>query len=149
MPGTTDVDRVAGVVRDAIQRTIDTDAFRYLLLDLMTRPGRVLFSQRKAKWPAFVLDIAEILGSTREAAIRAAAAVEFAIAAADVIDELVDDDWGKEPNPWERALNASWTLTWLAQQCALDLASSLGAMSAISISRCIADGCVSATIGED
>jgi geranylgeranyl diphosphate synthase, type I len=148
MPNRADADRVAGTIRDAIQRTTDDHSFRDLLLRLMTRPGRVLFSPRKAKWPAFVLDIAEILGAPRESAIGAAAAVEFAIAAADVIDDLVDDDWGKEPDSWQRALNASWTLTWLAQRCALDLTDGLGEATTIAISRCIADGCASAAVGE-
>jgi geranylgeranyl pyrophosphate synthase len=142
------IDRVADVVRDAIQYTIDADMLRDLLLRLMTRPGRILFS-RKAKWPAFVLDVADILGGARESAIGAAAAVEFAIAAADVIDDLVDDDWGKEPDSWERALNASWALTWLAQWCALDLANRLGPTTATAIARCMADGCAAATVGED
>jgi geranylgeranyl pyrophosphate synthase len=148
MPNSANVDRVAGVVRDTVAHSVNDDAFRDLLLRLMARPGRVLFS-RKAKWPAFVLDIAMILGGEREAAIGAAAAVEFAIAAADIIDDLVDDDWGKESEAWERALNASWTLTWLAQRCALDLAGSLGAASAVAISGCIADRCAAATVGED
>lgn len=141
--------RVAGIVRDAIQTTIDDDTFRDLLLRLMTRPGRVLYAARTAKWPAFVLDIANIFGGDHEAALGAAAAVEFAIAAADVIDDLVDDDWAKEADAWERALNASWTLTWLAQRCALDLADRLGASTALSICACIAAGCASATVGED
>jgi geranylgeranyl pyrophosphate synthase len=145
----TDTNRVAGIVRDAIQNTIDDEAFRALLLRLMTRPGRVLFAERRAKWPAFVIDIATVLGGDREAAIEAAAAVEFAIAAADVIDDLVDDDWAKEADTWERALNASWTLTWLAQRCALNLAERLGAPTALTICKCIADGCATATVGED
>jgi geranylgeranyl diphosphate synthase type I len=148
MPNTTAVDRVAVAVRDAIARTVNDATFRDLLLRLMARPGRVLFS-RKAKWPAFVLDIAAILGGEHEAAIGAAAAVEFAIAAADIIDDLVDDDWGRESEAWERALNASWTLTWLAQRCALDLAGSLGAASALAICGCLADRCAAATVGED
>ena len=140
---------VAVYVREMIARASTAASFHDVLLLLMSKQGRVLGPQNAAHWPTFVLDMCEALGGDPEAAIPAAAAVEFCAAAAEVIDDLVDDEWSDEILDHSRALNASAALLCLGQQCALRLAERLGVERACRAGDLIAKGYVAASAGED
>ena len=75
-----------------MERAPGTPAFRALLAHLMARPGRALAPGGRAEWPALVCEPCRVLGGDARAAQRAATAVEFAVAAIDVADDLVDDE---------------------------------------------------------
>lgn len=139
---------VAGYIRNMIDSAADSTMFRALLIQVMSRPGRVLSRETPAKWPAFVLDTAEALGGDPEVAVIAAGLVEFTIAATDIVDDLVDDEWDGPASP-ERALNASLALSYMAQHCLSDLAARLGAERALVIGKLVAGGVLAACAGED
>jgi geranylgeranyl pyrophosphate synthase len=140
---------VAAFVRAAIVRSVDLATFRDLLTHLMAQPGRVLARQGPARWPAFVLDTCRALGGDPGVATGAAAALEFAVAAADVVDDLADDEWGEAVASRPRALNASLALGFLAQRCASELAGPLGAARACRIATLLSQGCLAAGAGQD
>jgi geranylgeranyl diphosphate synthase type I len=140
---------VAAVVRQAIEQASDEPSFRDLLVRLMARRGRVLAPDGRAKWPAFVLETSRALGGDEASAVLAAAAVELAVAAADVADDLVDDEWDADVADRGRALNASFGLLLLAQRCALRLQHPLGSATALSIVQTLVDGAVTACGGQD
>jgi geranylgeranyl pyrophosphate synthase len=89
---------VAAYVEAKIDQTYEASAFHELLLELMARPGRVLARGGPPKWPPLVFDTCEALGGEGEgeAAICAAAAVEFIAAVTDIVDDLIDDEWDGE-----------------------------------------------------
>ncbi len=141
--------QVATRVRAAIREAYDEPAIQELLLGLMARPGRVLTPQGPAKWPAFVLDTCQALGGEREQALSAATTVEFAVAAIDVIDDLIDDDWDGDLAQRARALNASLALSWLAQRCASHLSDGQSLEQAHRITNLIAQGSLASCAGQD
>lgn len=141
--------QVAAYVRVAIEQTSPRAEFRELLVQLMSRTGRILSASGPAKWTTFVLNTCDALGGDPTAAVGAAAAVEFAIVAADVADDLVDEDWSGQIERWRRAANAVLALTWLAQRCVVDLADSLGPARACRIGRLVARGALAASDGQD
>ena len=141
--------QVAARVRDTIAQSSDQAASREILGRLMARPGRMLAPEGRAKWPAFVLDTCQALGGDPGEAIGAAAAVEFVAAVADIVDDLVDDEWDEAVIPWGRALNTGVALPWLAQRCVDDSAGRLGAERARHIGALVARGYLAACAGED
>lgn len=141
--------QVAAAVRDALAQTADAPAFRSLLTALMARPGRVLAPHGLAKWPAFVLDSCRALAGDPAAAVSAAAAVEFAVAAIDVLDDVIDDEWGAALARPARAPNAGLALSWLAQCCLGRLAERLGAERARLVGDLLARGCLASCAGQD
>jgi geranylgeranyl pyrophosphate synthase len=141
--------RVVAAVRTAIVRSSDRRPFQELLIQLLARPGRVLAAQGIAKWPAFVLETCGALGGQLEPSIAAAAAVEFVMAATDVIDDLVDDEWPDQLAPPARAVNAILALTSLSQRCVSDTAAQLGAERALLVGDIMARGTLAAAAGED
>lgn len=140
---------VAAHIRAAIARSSEVVAFRELLTDLMMRPGRVLAPHGAPKWPAFVLATCAALGGDPVTGVDAAAAVEFAVAAIDVTDDLVDDEWPEGTGERARALNASLALGWLAQGCAGRLAEHLGVDRAHRIGMLIGEGGLASCAGQD
>lgn len=140
---------VAEYVRSMIEQASDRQDFRDLLCRLMGQPGRILCPNGPIKWPAFVLCPCEALGGDPEAAVAAAAAVEFIITSADVADDLVDDEWDRRDDQWGRALNASLGLMWLGHRCVTNLADRLGAERACRIGQLISSKAVRACDGED
>jgi geranylgeranyl diphosphate synthase type I len=145
----TDIAEVGDYLVGLLRRTAVSPAFRSLLTGLLSRSGRVLAPERRATWPAFVFGFADVLGGDRGAATKAAAAIECVIAAADTVDDLVDDDWGAFGIAPGRALNAAAALTWLAQKCVGELSATLGAVRAGAIGELLADGYLAAASGED
>lgn len=141
--------KVADQVQATVAQAIDVPSFRALLLRLLARPGRVLDSTGTGKWPAFVLETCRALGGSPADAVGAAAAVELAIAAADVVDDLADDEWDEQDGTPARAINASLALSFLSQRCAGGLAEAIGTERAARIGRLLAQGIVAACIGED
>lgn len=141
--------QVAARVRAAIAAASDSGAFRDLLIHLMARPGRVLAPGGSPKWPAFVLDTCQALGGHLDGAVEAAAAVEFAVAAIDVADDLIDDEWDVAGAPRERALNASLALSWLALRCVRQLAEPLGIERARRIGDLLVQGSLASCAGQD
>lgn len=140
---------VAASVRAAIDRVPDVAGIRGLLGSLMARPGRVLAPDGAARWPVTVLDVGRALGGDAAAAIDAAAAVEFAVAAIDILDDVIDDEWPGEIGQQRRAANAGLALGWLAQQCAGQLAGLVGAGRALLVSTLIGDGSLASCAGQD
>ncbi len=136
-------------VRTAIARHADPAEFRALLTCLMTQQGRPLAVHGATRWSGFVVETCRALGGPLEAALGAAVALEFAVAAADVVDDLVDDEWDEGLAPWPRALNASVALVFLAQRCILELADAHGVGLAVRLGDLLAHGCLVACTGED
>lgn len=142
--------QVAAYVRKTIRAPYGKSAACELHLQLMARPGRVLAPPGPAKWPAFVLDTCLALGGdAQECAISAVAATEFAVAALDVVDDLIDDDWDDDLLPRSRALNASLTLGWLAHRCASRLVEQQGTERTHRITALIAQGSLTSCAGQD
>lgn len=140
---------VVARVRDAIDQAADVHAFRDTLRALLARPGRVLGPASAAKWPAFVLETCLALDGDLLAAASAAAAVEFAVAAIDVADDLIDDEWAHETIDAARALNAALALGFLAQRCAGQVATRLGAERACRVTDLIGAGGAASCAGQD
>lgn len=115
----------------------------------MSRPGRVLSLSGPVKWPAFVLCTCRALGGDPTVAVGAAAAVEFLIASADVVDDLVDDEWEGGRLSWARAQNASHGLTWLAHLCVNELAGTLGPERACLVGTLMSRRALDSCSGED
>jgi geranylgeranyl pyrophosphate synthase len=115
----------------------------------MAGKGRVLAPQGSAKWPAFVLETCRVLGGDPDLAVWAAAAVEFAAAATEVADDLVDDEWSEQTTSQARAINASAGLIWLAQRSTARLSISLGPERTWRVSVLLAHGYLDACAGED
>jgi geranylgeranyl pyrophosphate synthase len=75
--------------------------------------------------------------------------VEFAVAAIDVADDLVDDEWDWTAEQRRRAVNASLALSALAQRCALDLVEPLGAARAGNVAQHVAQASFVSCAGQD
>lgn len=142
-------DRTVSLIHARIAACPGEAAFRSLLLALMSQPGRVLADPGRAKWPAFVTLTCAALGGEPCAAAHAAAAVEFAVAAIDVADDVVDGDQSSDTLSGNRAVNASLALSWLAQRCATSLVDILGADRAERIGRLLAEGSLGSCAGQD
>lgn len=141
--------RVAAYVRTAISQTLAPPAFTDLLLQIMGRDGRVLAPTGLAKWPAFVIEVCRALGGDPAAAVGAAAAVEFVLAAADIVDDLVDREWDEGFARADRALNATLALGALAHRCIADQLPLLGAHRAPQLHDLVSTGLIRACSGED
>jgi geranylgeranyl pyrophosphate synthase len=81
--------------------------------------------------------------------VPAAAAVELALTAGDVVDDVVDEEWAGSDLSRARSLNASLALLQLGQVCISHLAESLGPARALLVGRILSDGILSACGGED
>lgn len=140
---------VAEHIRSSIADAPGEAGFRTLLTGLLAWPGRVLADPAQAKWPSFVGLTCDALGGDLRAAARAAAALEFVVAAADIADDLADDDWPDGAVPRHRGLNASWAMIWLAQRCAARLTDTIGPERAHQIGLLLAEGSLRACVGQD
>ena len=71
------------------------------------------------------------------------------MAAIDVIDDVIDDEWPGEIGLQRRATNAGLALGWLSLQCAGQLAGPIGADRALLIGTLIGDGSLASCAGQD
>lgn len=126
-----------------------TPSLHEVIFRIMSHPGRVLAPIGIAKWPAFVLDTCQVLGGDFSKAVPAASAVEFVLAAADVVDDLVDGEWMDIGIDKARATNAVLTLASLAQSSLIDLYRHLSAPDIGLINELLATGLLMASDGED
>ncbi|HEY3061024.1 MAG TPA: polyprenyl synthetase family protein [Chloroflexota bacterium] len=88
---------------------------------LLGRSGFALAIEGRDRWAPYVFSTARAFGYADQAGLAmATAAVECAVGAIDVTDDLVDDEWDLELDR-NRALNGSLGLAFLAQVCAAQL----------------------------
>jgi geranylgeranyl pyrophosphate synthase len=137
------------VVRAALASEALAEQLRELLNHVLTQRGRILADSGPTLWPSSVLKVAAALNGPMEAAAIAAAAVELAVAAIDVADEIIDDEWQGDARSRARAVNASVALSFMGQACAGKLAELLGASRAGRIARIIGDGSLGSCAGQD
>lgn len=123
--------------------------FRELLDRLLAGPGRPLDPAGAGKWPAYVLGTAAALGGDPICGTLAAAAVVCLVAAADVVDDLADDEWAEPAITPARAINAAVALAALAHRCVAELVPRVGAGRAGKIDALLAVGYVAAAAAED
>lgn len=107
---------VAHCIHETLAETASNLEFHAFLRDLLSQPGRALAPEGKAKWLRFVADPCDALGGDPALVPYAAAAVEFVITAADVVDDLADGDWDSGRRSPGRGINASLALSHLAQR---------------------------------
>ncbi len=145
-----DFSAVVARIEHTIEHQSPDKGFAQVLRQLMSRPGRVL-GNSAARWPCFVLDTATALGGHHEAALDVAAATEMVVAAIDVVDNVIDDEWDEavEGLSSARALNASLALVWLAQQIVSGLGGYLGSERACLIGSLLASAASSCCAGQD
>ncbi|HEY3058566.1 MAG TPA: polyprenyl synthetase family protein [Chloroflexota bacterium] len=139
---------VPSYVRSIIETSANTPEFTSFLLELLAQPGRALAGQTAA-WPRLVFETARALGGDPEAALVAAAAVDLAASAIDVVDELIDDDWQGTPANRVRAQNAALALSFAAQSCVTNLVPIVGAERAARIGQLLAHGSSACCDGQD
>lgn len=111
--------RVVDCVREIATELPANPEFHALVTDLLSLPGRALAPGGHAKWLRFVAEPCVALGGELLAVPYTAAAVEFVLAAADVVDDIADGDWDFRRSPLGCGVNASFALSHLAQR-ALD-----------------------------
>lgn len=143
------VQQVRTRTKEAATFATDVPALNELLLLLLSRPGRVLAPTGTSIWPALVLDTCHALGGDLEAAVDVAVAMECVAATADVVDDLVDQEWDEALAPSGRAINATLALSFLAQRCAGKVVTRLGAVRSCLINQLLAQGILDACAGED
>ena len=141
--------RVAACVHAAIDSLAGSPTFRDLLGRLLARRGFVRAPTGPDRWPPYVFETCRALDGDEAAAVAAAAAVECAVAAIDVVDDLIDDEWTSCAQDRPRALNASVALAFLAQHCAAQVAGALGPERALLIQAILSEGTVGSCAGQD
>jgi geranylgeranyl pyrophosphate synthase len=134
---------------EVIAVSTEDTAFAVTLSLLLAGPGRVLEHGRSGKWLTYVVETARVFGGEPATAVQVAAAIACVIAAADVVDDLADDEWdGRDGTP-PQAINASVALYALAQRCIAELGPRIGAARALQIADCTARGYLLAAAGEE
>lgn len=134
-------------IHNLLQQHVPTPELRTILDEIMQQPGRVFSAS--PKWVSIVQDTVHALGGDHAAASMAAAAVEFTIAATDVVDDLADAEWPSAETVPARALNATLLLSHLSHQVVTDLVDQIGVERVRQISRAITTGMATACAGED
>jgi geranylgeranyl diphosphate synthase, type I len=134
--------QVAAALGRAIDLNVPEPESAELLRQLLARRGFALARQGRDRWAPYVFDTAVALGASDTAAIaRATAGVECAVAAIDVMDDLVDDEWDDPHISRSRATNASLALGFLAQCCVVGLD--------VSIQTLLASSAIGSAAGQD
>jgi geranylgeranyl diphosphate synthase type I len=133
----------------SVVRTTASREFAQFLESILTQPGRALSETGSAIWPRLVVETALALGGQAAPAALAAAAVELAVTAIDVADELMDNDWQGDAADRARAQNASVAFTFLANGCTADLTATLGPERTALIARLLAEGSFACCNGQD
>lgn len=140
---------VAALVRAAITEADHPPECQALLLALMARPGRILAQPGSSPWPGFVLETCAAFDGDLQLGLAIAAAVEFAVAAIDVVDDLIDDEWETALSTRERALNAALMLGWLAPACLSRLGTCLSPVRLQQLMFLLATGSAACCAGQD
>lgn len=143
------ITQVGDYVERRLPQWAPTPSFQRLLWQLLARPGRLFSTEVRTKWPAFVLTPCEALSGDPRAGVRAAAAVELAITAGDVFDDVADGDETDLPGGKARALNAGVALLCASHQCIADLRQHIEAQRVIAVSGLMAAGIARACQGQD
>ena len=139
---------VQTTVRDAISAALIPPQQRAALLSLLTAPGQVLAPRWHPRWSAFVLESCAALGGDVDAAVPVAGAMELVASAADVLDDVLDDDLVASLQA-RRALNATVTLVWLALRMVLDVNWRAGVDHGRVVAGILIQGAVASHGGED
>lgn len=141
--------RVAACVREVLAELPANPEFHALLTDVLALPGRALAPVGQAKWFRFVAEPCAALGGEMLAVPYAAVAVEFVLAAADVVDDIADGDWDSRRSPPGCGVNASFALSHLAQRALDRLAVSCPPARLARVRAALNTGVVQACAGED
>lgn len=139
---------VATCLQEALTKNANGE-FRGLLTKVMEQPGHLLARREQKLWPAFVVTTCEALGGERAVGLWPAAAVEFAVGAIDVADDLGDGQWNEGWSRPARAPNASVALGALAQYSIARSSEYLGADGAHRVGELLAQGCMESCSGQD
>jgi geranylgeranyl pyrophosphate synthase len=134
-------------IHNLLQQHVSTPELYTILDEILQQPGRAFSAS--ARWVSLVRDTAHTLGGDHPAVPMAAAAVEFTVAATDVVDDLADAEWPSAAITPARALNATLLLSHLSHQVVTDLGEQIGAAQARQISQAITTGMATACVGED
>ena len=138
---------VAIHVRRAVDQAGLPGDLRDLLLTLLATPGHILAPGGQPRWPRFVLASCLALDGPGHSAAQAAAAVEFVAVAADLLDDVLDDELPAGSDQ-RVAVNASHVLAWLGQATALQLAAGIGSRRAMLVVGSLSEGMLAAHAGE-
>lgn len=140
---------VGAQVREAIEQN-SIGEFRDTLTRIMAQPGQVLAPPSEIPWwTVFVVQGCVALGGERAAAEWPAAAVEFAVGAINVGDDLGDGQWNPCWSSLPRAANAGAALGFLVQYSLGRAAEHLGQERAHLIGDLLARGCMLSCGGQD
>ena len=141
--------QAAQCLRDIVAETACNPALHVLLTGLLAQPGRVLAPEGPAKWLRFVVEPCDALGGDLASTPYAVAAVECVLAAADVVDDVVDGDWDHQRSPVGCGVNASLALSHLAQRALDQLALTCAPQRLARIRSALSAGVLQACAGED
>lgn len=141
--------RVADCVREALAELPANPEFRALLTDVLSLPGRALAPIGPTKWLRFVVEPCVALGGELDAVPYAAAAVEFVLTAADVVDDIADGDWDFRRSPLGCGVNASIALSYLAQRALDRLVPSCSPDQLVRVRSTLNVGVLHACMGQD
>lgn len=142
-------DSVACCIREVLAETARNPGLQELLTGLLTLPGRALAREGQAKWLRFVAEPCEVLGGSLTAVPYAAAAIEFVIAAADVVDDIADGDWDSRRSSVGCGVNASLALSHLAQRALDRLTCTCLPHRLAGVRAALSTGVLKACAGED
>jgi geranylgeranyl diphosphate synthase type I len=141
---------VGCAVERLVRQKVRSGQLQELVLEFLHQAGRVLNPHLGSKWPRYVLLFASALGADPADAVEAAAAVEFAVAGIDLVDNIIDDEVGcASPGVQARATNASLVPIALAFTSVLVAQEALGADRARDIAEIISKGTLECCVGQD
>lgn len=146
-------DPYAGVkacLREAIEEN-SSGEFRAALARIMAQPGQLLAPESDVPWwTVFVVQTCQALGGgRRRTADWPAAAVDLAVGAINVGDDLGDRQWNSCWSSLTRAPNAGVALGFLAQYCVARSGERLGPERAQRVGQLLAQGCATSCDGQD
>lgn len=141
--------RVADCVREILAELPANPEFHALLTDALSLPGRALAPVGHAKWLRFVAEPCVALGGAMCAVPYAAAAVEFVLTAADVVDDIADGDWDFRRSSLGCGVNASFALSHLAQRALDRLTASCTPDQLARVRSALNTSVLQACVGED
>ncbi len=134
----------------ALDRLSGVDQLSDVLRALLAQTGFALAPAGRDRWAPYVFETADALGwHVGRPVAQATAAVECTVAAIDVVDDLIDDEWDDPRISRSRATNASLALAFVAQWCALDLVTTIADGRVQTIQTLLNSGALSSCAGQD